>query len=143
MNTVRPADANETALAWQFALRQSEAACLVFCRQSLPIPTRRTPGDAIERGGYVLRGGQGAEPERSDRHRVRGPICTRGPELLEAGGVATRVVSMPCCDRFAEQDACYRDSILPAAVPRPGVAGGRLLRFGWERWGFGTASRSA
>ena len=65
VNTVRPADANETALGWQFALRQGDGPCaLVLSRQGLPILNPDDiPSDAIERGGYVLRESAKAEPE--------------------------------------------------------------------------------
>ena len=65
VNTVRPADANETALGWQFALRQTDGPCaLVLSRQGLPIlDPDDIPSDAIDRGAYVLRDSAKAEPE--------------------------------------------------------------------------------
>ena len=129
MNAVRPADANETALGWQFALRQDDGPCaLVLSRQGLPILNPDDiPSDAIERGAYVLRDSAKAEPELiligtgSEVSRVPG-----GPaSVLEAEGVATRVVSMPCFDRFVEQDAALPRHGPAALRARAGVGRGR------------------
>ena len=58
-------------------------------------------------------------------------ICIEAAEALEADGVATRVVSMPCFDRFVEQDEDYRESVLPAVLPGAGLGRGRrYLRMG-------------
>ena len=60
-------------------------------------------------------------------------ICAQAAELLEEGGIATRVVSAPCLDRFAEQDEDYRDSVLPPSVrARVSVEAGSPL--GWSTW---------
>jgi transketolase len=134
---VRPADANETALAWRFALRQDEGpTALVFTRQGLPIiDPELIPDDAIERGAYVLRdAADGAEPRLiliGTGSEVS--LCLEAAERLEADGIATRVVSMPCFDRFGEQDEAYRDSVLPPAV-RARVSVEAASTLGWERW---------
>jgi transketolase len=133
---VRPGDANETALAWEFALRQSETpAALVLSRQGLPIQNRDDiPDDAIDRGAYVLRESSNGDPDLiligtgSELH-----ICAQAAELLEDDGIAIRVVSAPCLDRFAEQDEDYRDSVLPPSVrARVSVEAGSPL--GWSTW---------
>ena len=135
VNVVRPADANETALAWQFALEQHDGPCaLVLSRQSLPIlDPDSVPDDAIERGAYVLReSSKGADPDViliGTGSEVS--ICLEAAEALESDGVATRVVSMPCFDRFVEQDEDYRDSVLPAACrARVSVEAAATLRLG-------------
>ena len=137
VNVVRPADANETALAWQFALEQHDGPCaLVFSRQGLPIiDPDRIPADAISRGAYVLREeSNGGEPDLiliGTGSEVS--ICLEAAEALEGDGVTTRVVSMPCYDRFLEQDAAYRDTVLaPACRARLSVEA--AATFGWERW---------
>jgi transketolase len=134
---VRPGDANETALAWRFALRQEEGpTALVLTRQGLPIiDPDLIPDDAIERGAYVLR-----EPADGGEPRLiligtgsEVSLCLAAADLLEDGGIPTRVVSMPCYDRFGEQDDAYRDSVLPPACPaRVSVEAASTL--GWERW---------
>jgi transketolase len=134
---VRPADANETALAWRFALRQEEGpTALVLTRQGLPIiDPDLIPDDAIERGAYVLREAAGrAEPRlilMATGSEVA--LCLAAAEQLEAGGIPTRVVSMPCVDRFGEQDATYRDSVLPPAC-RARVSVEAASTLGWDRW---------
>jgi transketolase len=133
---VRPGDANETALAWKFALEQTETpTALVLSRQGLPIVSRDDiPDDAIHRGAYVLRDSENGEPEviligtGSEVH-----ICSGAAELLEEDGIATRVVSAPCLDRFAEQDEDYRDSVLPRGV-RARVSVEAASPLGWSTW---------
>jgi len=138
VNAVRPADANETALAWKFALEQTDGPCaLIFSRQKLPIlDPESIPTDAIDRGAYVLRDGDGGDGDLDAILIGTGSevsVCLDAAEVLEADGVATRVVSMPCFDRFLEQDAEYRDSVLPPACrARVSVEAGATL--GWERW---------
>ena len=134
---IRPAGGNETALAWRFAIAQAETpVALAFSRQGVPSwsPTA-VPDDAIERGAYVLRESyKDPEPDLiligtgSELH-----ICTAAADQLEAVGVATRVVSMPCFERFGEQEADYRDRVLPSAC-RARIAVEAASPFGWERW---------
>jgi transketolase len=133
---VRPADANETALAWRFAIEQDDTpTALVLSRQGLPIwNPDEIPEDAIHRGAYVFRESSKDEPELiligtgSELH-----IAAEAAELLEQDGIGTRVVSAPCLDRFAEQDEDYRDSVLPPSVrARVSVEAGSPL--GWSTW---------
>jgi len=133
---VRPGDANETALAWKFALAQTETpTALVLSRQGLPIQsTDDIPGDAVDRGAYVLRDSSNGDPDAiligtgSEVH-----ICLSAADLLEEDGIATRVVSAPCLDRFAEQDDDYRESVLPRAV-RARVSVEAASPLGWSTW---------
>jgi transketolase len=134
---VRPAGANETALAWRFAIEQTNApVAFALSRQGLPVwNPSGVPGDAIHRGAYVLRDSfKEGDPDLvligtgSEVH-----ICTEAADLLEAEGIATRVVSAPCLERFAEQDADYRDGVLPPGV-RARVSVEAASIFGWARW---------
>ena len=134
---VRPAGANETALAWRFAIEQTATpVAFALSRQGLPVwNPAGVPDDAIHRGAYVLRESfKEGDPDLiliatgSEVH-----ICTRAADLLEADGVATRVVSAPCLDRFAEQDDDYRDAVLPPAV-RARVSVEAASTFGWSAW---------
>ena len=134
---VRPAGANEVALAWQFAINQTETpTCLALSRQGVPTwNPAGVPRDAISRGAYVLRESyKDPEPDLvlmgsgSEVH-----ICNAAADLLEAEGIATRVVSAPCLDRFAEQDAGYRDSVLPPAC-RARLAVEAAAQLSWWRW---------
>ena len=136
MYCVRPGDANETALAWKFALEQTDTpTALVLSRQGLPIVSRDDiPDDAVDRGAYVLRDSSNGEPDviligtGSEVH-----ICSEAANLLEEGGIAARVVSAPCLDRFAEQDDDYRESVLPRAV-RARVSVEAASPLGWSTW---------
>jgi transketolase len=134
---VRPAGANETALAWRFAIEQTATpVAMALSRQGLPVwNPSGVPRDAIHRGAYVLRDSfREGDPDLiliatgSEVH-----ICTGAADLLEADGIATRVVSAPCLERFAEQDEDYRESVLPAAV-RARVSVEAASTFGWDRW---------
>src|SRR3954447_8230050 len=136
LKMVRPADANETALAWRFALRETEAPTgFALSRQGLPIiDPDSIPDDAIERGAYVLRDGGDGEPDLiliGTGSEVS--LCIEAAEQLEGEGVATRVVSMPCMENFDEQDESYRDEVLPPSV-RARVAVEAAARLGWDRW---------
>jgi transketolase len=136
MYAVRPADANETALAWRFALEQTETpTALVLTRQGVPIQNPEDiPDDAIHRGAYVLTESSNGDPDLiligtgSEVH-----ICQGAAELLEEDAIATRVVSAPCLDRFAEQDEDYRDSVLPRGV-RARVSVEAASPLGWSTW---------
>ncbi|HYH58815.1 MAG TPA: transketolase [Thermoleophilaceae bacterium] len=137
VDVVRPAGANETALAWRHALKQTDRpTVMALSRQGLPVwNPAGVPGDAIERGAYVLRESyKGADADLiliatgSEVH-----IANGAADLLEADGVATRVVSAPCLDRFAEQDEAYRDEVLPSAI-RARVSVEAAATFGWDRW---------
>ena len=136
MYCVRPGDANETALAWRFAVGQSETpTALVLSRQGMPIlDPDEIPADAIDRGAYVLR-----ESSNDDADLIligtgsELQICVGAAELLEEGGIATRVVSAPCLDRFAEQDEDYRHGVLPPSV-RARVSVEAASPLGWSTW---------
>jgi transketolase len=135
---VRPAGANETALAWRFAITRTDApVALVFSRQGLPMwNPAGVPDDAVERGAYVLRDSF-REPDDPDLILLATGsevhICTRAADLLEADGLATRVVSVPCADRFAEQELAYRNKVLPPRV-RARVSVEAAATLGWDRW---------
>ena len=136
LDVVRPAGFNETALAWRHALRQTDRpTALALSRQGLPVwDPAGVPDDAIERGAYVLRESDGGEPELvlmgtgSEVH-----IAYDAAKLLEADGIRVRLVSMPCLDRFADQEQAYRDAVLPPAV-RARVAVEAASPIGWHRW---------
>jgi transketolase len=137
LNVVRPAGANETALAWRFAIEQTETpTALALSRQGLPTwDPAGVPDDAIDRGAYVLReSSPGSPPDvvliatGSEVH-----VCNGAVDLLAADGIATRLVSAPCIDRFAAQDQSYRDSVLPPAC-RARLSVEAAATMGWHRW---------
>lgn len=118
MRVWRPCDTVETAVAWIDAIeRRDGPTSLVLTRQGVPHQTRdESQLEAIRRGGYVLRDA-GREPELiliATGSEVA--LAVGAAEVLGSEGVAVRVVSMPCTDRFDAQDAEWRDAVLPPAV---------------------------
>src|SRR5262249_54608363 len=135
MRVFRPADAVEAAECWMLAYEHKRGpSTMVFARQALPL-VRRTHDDANRsaRGGYVL-----AEAEGGKRRVTliatgsEVTVALAAREKLQAAGIATAVVSMPCCELFDEQDADYRLSVLGANTVR--VAVEAAVRFGWDRY---------
>ena len=134
LNVIRPADANETALGWQFALRNTEApTAFALSRQNLPIlDPDAIPADAIEKGAYVLRDAEGGDPELiliGTGSEVS--LCLEAADALN--GLRVRVVSMPCMDTFTKADAAYREQVLPSAC-RARIAVEAASPLGWDKW---------
>src|ERR1700727_3990020 len=114
LNVVRPADANETALGWRFALRNGEApTAFALSRQNLPIlDPDAIPDDAIERGAYLLRDAEGGDPELiliGTGSEVS--LCIEAADAID--DLRVRVVSMPCMDTFTKSDEACREQVLP------------------------------
>jgi transketolase len=140
LNVIRPADANETALGWRFALRNGEAPTgFALSRQNLPIlDPAAVPDDAIERGAYVLRDADGGDPELiliATGSEVS--VCLDAADQLE--GIRVRVVSMPCMDTFTHADESYREQVLPASCTAR-IAVEAASPMGWDKW-IGEAGR--
>ncbi|MET0550204.1 MAG: transketolase C-terminal domain-containing protein, partial [Xanthomonas sp.] len=115
----RPCDTVESAVSWKAAItRQDGPSCLVFSRQNLPFQARTEAQiKQIERGGYVLADAEGGAPDViliGTGSEVG--LAVEAKQALDAAGLKTRVVSMPCTDVFDRQDAAYRESVLPSAV---------------------------
>jgi transketolase len=136
LNVIRPADANETVLGWQFALNQTEApTAFALSRQNLPtLDPDSIPKDAIERGAYVLSDSGEGDPDViliGTGSEVS--LCVEAAEKLAGDGVNVRVVSMPCMDTFTHADEGYREQVLPAAC-RARVAVEAASPLGWDKW---------
>lgn len=140
---VRPGDANEAAAAWALAVERPAIAGaghgpvgLALTRQKLPtLPgTRERAREGVRRGGYVLREASGGTPELiliGTGSELA--LCHAAAEALEADGIPTRVVSLPCWERFDAQDNAYREAVLPRAVRRR-LAVECGVSLGWERY---------
>jgi transketolase len=118
LNVVRPADANETAVAWAEILKRHATRPaphgLALTRQGVPV---YAPNEDAAKGGYVLRESSTEVPEViviATGSEVQVAVAAR--ELLEAEGIGTRVVSMPSVEWFEEQPREYRERVLPPAV---------------------------
>ncbi|MFC0541025.1 transketolase [Kutzneria chonburiensis] len=114
---VRPGDANETSFAWQALVkRHDHPTGLALSRQNLPV-LEGTDVDGVAKGGYVLADAGNGEPQVviiATGSELQ--IAVEARKVLEADGVATRVVSMPCVEWFDEQDQSYRDQVIPPSV---------------------------
>jgi transketolase len=114
---LRPGDANETAWAWQAALERPEGPKgIALTRQNIPV-LEGTSAEGVAKGGYVLAEASSGEPQViiiGTGSELQ--IAVEARKVLEADGVPTRVVSMPCVEWFEEQDEDYRASVLPPAV---------------------------
>ncbi len=140
LDVVRPADANETAVAWRTILERTDTpAGLCLTRQNVPVfdrsahgPERLSAADLTARGGYVFAEATGGEPEViliGTGSEVQIALAAR--RALQHEGIATRVVSMPCLEWFAEQEDSYWQEVLPAHVrARVSVEAGIAL--GWR-----------
>ncbi|WP_054248526.1 transketolase [Rhodococcus opacus] len=136
---VRPGDANETAHAWRAVLEKGadEAtrapAGLALTRQDLPV-LEGTSYEGVSRGGYVLADASTGAPEvvlLGTGSELQLAVAAR--ETLEADGIPTRVVSMPCVEWFDAQDQAYRDGVLPPTVKaRVSVEAG--IAMPWHRF---------
>ncbi|SOD58414.1 transketolase [Streptomyces zhaozhouensis] len=135
LNVVRPADANETALAWREILRRHSSAPaphgLALTRQNVPV---YAVNEDTVRGGYVHTEAEGGAARviligtGSEVH-----LALAAREALQAEGVPTRVVSMPCAEWFEEQDQAYRDHVLlPEVHARVAVEAG--VGLSWHRY---------
>ena len=133
----RPADTVETAEAWELALTSDKTpSMLALTRQNLPTVRLEHKGKNLTaQGAYVL---ADATSKRQAILLATGSevsIAMEARDLLEAEGIGTRVVSMPCWELFEEQDEAYRKRVLPGGPVRVAVEAG--IRFGWDRWLFG------
>jgi transketolase len=134
---LRPADANETAEAWRFAMEHTEGPVFFsLTRQALPHLDRETlaPASGLRRGAYVLADAEGGDPQViliATGSEVS--IAVEARETLAGEGIRARVVSMPSWALFAQQPKEYRDQVLPPAV-RARVSVEAAHPMGWHRW---------
>jgi transketolase len=134
---LRPGDANEVVEAWKIiAHLQHEPAVLVLTRQNLPTfdRTKYAPASGAAKGAYVLADATGGKPEViliGTGSEVA--LCVEAYEKLKTEGVQARVVSMPSWEIFEQQDAGYKESVLPSSV-KARVSVEMASTFGWERY---------
>jgi len=137
LTVIRPADANETVVAWRVALEhRSGPVALVLSRQALPILDRASlaPAEGLARGAYVLAEAEGGRPQviliatGSEVH-----LALEARELLAERGVRARVVNMPSWELFDRQPESYRQAVLPPEVmARLAIEAG--VSQGWHRY---------
>jgi transketolase len=137
MLVFRPGDANEVREAYKVAIQHTHGpSTLVFSRQAIPTfdRTKYAPASGVAKGAYVLADADGGKPEvilmatgTELQH------CVAAYEKLKAEGIKARVVSMPCWEIFDQQDAAYKESVLPAAVTAR-VSIEMAATLGWDRY---------
>jgi transketolase len=132
---IRPADANETAYAWKYALEHcGRPVALILTRQGLPVLDQKKFASAsnLAKGAYSLIEAENPDVLLLATGSEVGPAM-EAHGLLAADGIGARVVSMPSWELFEAQDKQYQDSVLPASVrARVGVEAG--VRQGWDKW---------
>ena len=136
-NVFRPADAVETAEAWELALSQTGTpSVLSLTRQGLPtVRTLHSNKNLTAQGAYVLADADGKRQAILLATGSEVAIAMAAREALQAEGIGTRVVSMPCWELFEQQPDVYRRRILPGGPVRVAIEAG--VRMGWDRWLFG------
>ncbi len=155
LDVVRPGDANEVPVAWKTMLENHEnPAGIILTRQNIPTYARgngAAEGDTFGSAAGVAKGGYVLAEASKDGATVPAQVlllatgsevqlAVQAREALQAEGIATRVISMPCVEWFNKQDAAYRESVLPVAVKaRVSVEAG--LALGWKEF-VGDAGRS-
>ena len=137
----RPADTIETAEAWELALTAKETpSVLSLTRQNVPtLRTKHTGKNLTAQGAYVLAEADGKRQAILLATGSEVSIAMAARDILQAEGIGTRVVSMPCWELFEEQPEAYRKRVLPGGPVRVAVEAG--IRFGWDRWLFGERGR--
>jgi transketolase len=129
LHVIRPADGNETIHAWADVVRHDGPSVLVLSRQDIRVTT---DGSAVARGAGIVTDGNGPPQVVLVGTGSEVEVCVDAAAALAERGVAARAVSLPSWDRFAAQDASFRDEILPPGVPVVSVEA--ATTFGWERW---------
>ena len=137
LEVYRPADAVETAECWALALQSEGPSILALTRQNLaPLRTEAASENLCARGAYRLKRAQAARKAILIATGSEVEIALAAAEKLEAQGIGTDVVSMPCTERFDAQSAEYREEILPDVsnkqILRVSIEAGST--FGWERY---------
>jgi len=132
LNVFRPADVVETAEAWQTAIETPNTPSVIaLSRQGLPtFRTKHTSKNNTALGGYVLSDSTAPRKVVLIATGSEVEIAMSAQEQLEAEGIGTRVVSMPCVELFLAQDERYQSRVLPRGAVRIGIEAG--VRHGWD-----------
>ena len=137
LDVIRPADANETAQAWALALAHTDRpSAIILSRQDLLTVDRSQPGYApatdVAKGGYTLVDASGELKVVLIATGSEVEVALAARDQLQAEGVGTRVVSMPCTEWFSDQPCDYRKQVLPAGVAKVAVEAG--VPMGWREY---------
>ena len=115
---VRPADANETAIAWREILTRQKPAGLILSRQNLPVVDRTiyASAEGVAKGAYILKDSDGTPDVILIATGSEVQYAVAAQALLAAQGVQARVVSAPCIEWFNQGSDSYRESVLPSPI---------------------------
>lgn len=137
MTVIRPADANETAVAWRVAVEHVDGpVALVLTRQKLPFMDQTVFGSAegVTKGAYVLADPPGAKAPQvvlmSSGSEVS--LIVKAHQRLAEAGIASRAISVPSMELFAQQTEEYRQHVLPMGVPRVAIEAAHPMS--WYKW---------
>jgi transketolase len=138
----RPADTVETAEAWEIALTAKETpSVLSLTRQGVPtVRVEHKTKNLTAQGGYVLADAEGKRQVILIATGSEVSVAMAARDILQAEGIGTRVVSLPCMELFAAQDDAYRKRVLPGGPVRVGVEA--AVRQGWDQWLLGERGKS-
>ena len=132
---IRPADANETTIAWSEVIRRSKPVGFALSRQNLPVYDRTVCGSAegVRRGAYILCDTPATPDVLLIATGSEVSVAVAAAELLAKDGVFARVISAPCLEWFAQEDSAYQESVLPSSIKaRVSVEAG--VSAGWREW---------
>ena len=137
----RPADTVETAESWEVALTsKTTPSVLALSRQGLPtVRSNHKTKNMSAQGAYVLAEAEGKRQAILIATGSEVAIAMAARDMLQAEGIGTRIVSMPCMELFAEQDLAYRKRVLPGGPVRVAIEAG--VRHGWDQWLLGERGR--
>jgi len=139
----RPADTVETAEAWELAASSKKTpSVLALSRQGLPtVRTEHKNKNLTAQGAYVLADAEGKRQAILMATGSEVEIALKARDILQAEGIGTRVVSMPCMELFEAQEESYRKRVLPGGPVRVAVEAG--VQMGWDKWLTGERGKAA
>ncbi|MCP9849517.1 transketolase [Cyanobium sp. Morenito 9A2] len=130
---IRPGDGNETSGAYQVAITNRKRPTVLALSRQAMANQANSAAEKVARGGYILEDSDGTPELIVIGSGTELELCTKAAAQLRAEGKNVRVVSMPCVELFEEQDAAYRESVLPAAV-RQRLVVEASSSFGWHKY---------
>ena len=118
LDVIRPADANEVTAAWRVIIQRRNACGILLSRQNLPVFDRTQYGslDGVARGAYILKEASSTPQVILMATGSEVSLAVTSAQALEASGIPTRVVSVPCFEWFNEQTQAYKDEVLPPSI---------------------------
>jgi len=133
MLVIRPGDGNETSGAYKVAVANRHRPTVLFLSRQAMANQANSNADHVAKGGYILEDSNGTPDLILIGTGTELDLCVKAAAQLRAEGKNVRVVSMPCVDLFEEQDAAYRESVLPAAC-RKRLVVEASSSFGWHKY---------